>query len=158
MASRPVVLVIDGDQDTRDLYALSLALEGFAVETARSGTEGLGCVAQCCPAAIVTDLSIRDCDGWQLIRLLKNDARTRDIPIIVVTAWLQPTQMNLAWRSLCAAFMTKPCTPDALAGELRRILGPAPTTSGAARSNSPERVVRGEPWCRLKPDRRKLPR
>jgi CheY-like chemotaxis protein len=122
MTAGPTILVIDDDRDTRELYALSLSVEGFTVETARNGMEGLTRAAEALPAVIVTDLAMPGCDGWELIGRFKTHPRTNDIPVVVVTGWLKPPIQNERLRTQCAAFLTKPCTPDVLARELRHVL------------------------------------
>jgi CheY-like chemotaxis protein len=78
----PLVLVIDDSGDTREVYAVLLRLEGFSVEGASDGREGLRKAAELRPDIIITDLSMPVMDGWQTIRRLRADERTRRIPII----------------------------------------------------------------------------
>jgi CheY-like chemotaxis protein len=59
---------------------------------------------------------------WQLIYDLERDARTRDIPVVVVTGRAAPSLRERAEREGCAGFFVKPCLPDELAAELRHVL------------------------------------
>src|SRR3954467_43527 len=79
------VLVIEDDQDTRDMYVALLKFKGFAVQTARTGTEGFTRACESRPAVIRTDLGWPTIDGWEVVRRLKSDGRTKAIPVIVIT-------------------------------------------------------------------------
>jgi CheY-like chemotaxis protein len=74
------------------------------------------------PDIIVTELALRHHDGWELLLHLKQDVRTRHIPVVVVTADDRPSVRERAGREGCAAFVEKPCLPERLATELRRFL------------------------------------
>jgi CheY-like chemotaxis protein len=83
---RPLVLVIEDSDDTRELYALALQFDGYIVAQARDGRDGLLQARDVMPDVIVTDLAMPIMDGWEMIRRLKADPRTRHIPIIVCSA------------------------------------------------------------------------
>ena len=62
---RPVVLIVEDHQDTRDLYAVYLGLTGFSVLTARNGMEGLSRACESHPDVVVTDVLLSpNIDGW----------------------------------------------------------------------------------------------
>ena len=104
VAARPLVLIVEGHEDTRALYAIGLSSMGFEVDI------------------IVTDLALRQDDGWDLLHDLKQDPRTRDIPVVVITSDGQPVVRERVERERGAACLLKPCLPDALAVELRHVL------------------------------------
>lgn len=74
------------------------------------------------PDIVVTDLTLRGRDGWQLLRDLKREARTREIPVVLLTGHDEPSLRARAEHEGCAAFFVKPCLPDELATELRHVL------------------------------------
>jgi CheY-like chemotaxis protein len=78
--------VVEDSNDTRQLYALALQLDGYIVAEARDGREGLQQARDVVPDLIVTDLAMPIMDGWEMIRCLKADPRTRHIPIIASSA------------------------------------------------------------------------
>jgi two-component system cell cycle response regulator DivK len=86
------------------------------------------------PDIIVTELLLPQCDGWDFIRELKGNPRTRDIPVVIVTSANQPGARERAVREGCAAFLVKPCMPDLLAADLRAVLNQIPTNDRAASS------------------------
>jgi CheY-like chemotaxis protein len=79
------VLVIDDDATARELIATYLAGEGFVVETAASGVDGLKKVRELRPAAITLDIMMPDVDGWTVLAALKGDPALADIPVVIVT-------------------------------------------------------------------------
>jgi two-component system phosphate regulon response regulator PhoB len=116
------VLIIEDEQGPRELYAKLLGHAGFDVVEARTGTEGFTRACEARPDLILTDLGLPGINGWELIRLLKADSRTRDIPVVVVTGWSTPTLRDLAAKLGCASLLSKPCPPDELIAELEKTL------------------------------------
>jgi two-component system, cell cycle response regulator DivK len=120
-AEPSLVLVVD-DHDTRDLYVQSLGLFGFDAIEAADGQDACRQAWEFQPEIVVTDLTLRGRDGWQLIHDLQRDARTSDIPVMLVTGHAAPSLRARAEREGCAGFFVKPCLPDALALELRHVV------------------------------------
>jgi CheY-like chemotaxis protein len=119
---RPVVLVVEDQIELRRLYAEQLTLSGFDVIEAENGEEAIARTAAHVPDAVVMDLSLPVIDGWEATRRLKADARTAHIPIIALTAHDGSGELERATRAGCDWFVPKPCPPDALITELRRVL------------------------------------
>ena len=71
---------------------------------------------------VLADLTLSGGDGWQLLHALKREARTRDIPVVLLTGHDAPSLRERAQHEGCAAFFLKPCLPDELAAELRHVL------------------------------------
>jgi CheY-like chemotaxis protein len=120
--SRPLVLVVDDHDDTRDLYVQSLASFGFETIGAADCQQACRRAWEFHPDIVVTDLTLRGGDGWQLIQDLRREARTRDIPVVLLTGHAAPAVRERAEREGCAGFFVKPCLPDELAAELRQVL------------------------------------
>ena len=121
MAASRSVLVIEDDQDTRDLYVTVLTVSGFTVQTARTGMEGFTRACESRPGVILTDLGLPTIDGWELVRRLKADARTADIPVIVITG-RTTSELDEMASSLGTRVLLKPCPPDMLVSEVERVL------------------------------------
>jgi CheY-like chemotaxis protein len=120
--SRPLVLIVDDHDDTRELYVTSLAAFGFEAIAAANRAQACRRAWESHPDIVVTDLTLPGGDGWQLIQDLKGEARTRDIPVVLLTGHAAPSLRERAEREGCAAFFVKPCLPDELAVELRQVL------------------------------------
>ena len=121
MAASRSVLVIEDDQDTRDLYVTVLSISGFTVQTARTEMEGFTRACEWRPGVILTDLGLPTIDGWELVRRLKADARTADIPVIVITG-RTTSELDEMASSLGTRVLLKPCPPDMLVSEVERAL------------------------------------
>ena len=121
MAASRSVLVIEDDQDTRDLYVTVLKMSGFTVQTARTGMEGFTRACESRPGVILTDLGLPTIDGWEVVRRLKADARTADIPVIVVTG-RTTSELDEMASSLGTRVLLKPCPPDMLVDEVEKSL------------------------------------
>lgn len=120
--SRPLVLIVDDHDDTREMYVAGLAAFGFAAIAAADCAQANRQVWESQPDIVVTDLTLRGGDGWQLIQELKREPRTRDIPVVLLTGHTSASLRERATRDGCAAFFLKPCPPDELAVELRHVL------------------------------------
>jgi CheY-like chemotaxis protein len=120
--TRPLVLVVDDHDDTRELYVQGFVLFGFEAIGAADREEAYRRARDFHPDIVVTDLTLRDGDGWQLVEGLKREPRTRDIPVVVLTGDAAPSLRERAEHQGCAGFFVKPCLPDELATELRHVL------------------------------------
>ena len=119
---RPVVLLVEGHDDTRTLYTLALSAMGFDVIPTQDGTEASRRTWEMRPDIIVTDLPMPHYEGWQFLRDLRENPRTGDIPVVAVSSYVQRSSRERAERDGFAAFFPKPCLPDELAAGLRQVL------------------------------------
>src|SRR5204862_5620766 len=74
------------------------------------------------PDIVLMDLALPRMDGWEATRRLKADPRTRHIPVVALTGHALAGHAEGARDAGCDAFVTKPCLPDALVAEIRRLL------------------------------------
>ncbi len=118
----PLILVDDDYQDAREMYAEYLQFSGFRVAEARNGSEAVQQALALKPDLILMDLSLPGMDGWEATRRLKADDSTRHIPIVALTGHALAGASDGARRAGCDSFVTKPCLPDDLVVEVRRML------------------------------------
>jgi two-component system cell cycle response regulator DivK len=118
----PLILVVDDYQDAREMYAEYLQFSGFRVAEARNGNEAVDQAFALRPDLILMDLSLPGKDGWEATRELKADERTRHIPIVALTGHALAGASDGAKKAGCDSFVTKPCLPDDLVVEVRRML------------------------------------
>lgn len=121
-AEAPLILVVDDYEDAREMYAEYLRFCGFRVAEARNGNEALDQAFELRPSLILMDLSLPGMDGWEATRQLKADDRTRHIPVIALTGHALAGASEGAKKAGCDSFVTKPCLPDDLVVEVRRML------------------------------------
>jgi two-component system, cell cycle response regulator DivK len=122
-AARPLVLVVEDYQDAREMYAAYLQFSGYRVAEATNGVEAIAQAQELMPDIILMDLALPKMDGWEATRRLKSDDRTRNIPIVALTGHALAGHAEGARQAGCDAFVTKPCLPDALVAEIKRMLG-----------------------------------
>jgi CheY-like chemotaxis protein len=121
-AHRPCVLLVDDYPDAREMYSEYLQYSGFDVIEAGNGIEALQQAAERSPDIILMDLSLPVMDGWEATRRLKADRRTADIPVVALTGHALAGISEGARRAGCDAFITKPCLPEDLVKEIRKVL------------------------------------
>jgi CheY-like chemotaxis protein len=113
-ARRPKVLVVDDISVIRDLIRVNLELEGFEVITAHDGQECLARVSEVEPAVITLDVTMPRLGGFETARRLKANAATRHIPILMVTAAAQATDLRKGEAAGVDGYLTKPFDPAEL--------------------------------------------
>lgn len=122
---RPLVLIVEDQADLRRLYAQQLVQDGFDVIEAENGDDAVARSSQHAPDVVLMDLSLPVVDGWEATRRLKGDSRTAHIPIVALTAHDGSGELQRATRAGCDWFVPKPCPPEALIAEVRRVLAKA---------------------------------
>jgi CheY-like chemotaxis protein len=130
--SFPLVLVVEDYEDARAMYVEYLKLSGFRVAEAANGIEAVQRAFDLRPDVILMDLALPRMDGWEATRQLKADVRTRHIPVVALTGHALASHVESARQAGCDAFVSKPCLPDALVYQIRRMLARSPTVATAA--------------------------
>jgi two-component system sensor histidine kinase/response regulator len=115
----PRILVTEDDAAIRATLTDILELNGFLVIAATDGLEGLAMARRENPDLILTDVAMPGMDGFELIKALRADEQTRSIPIIVLSASVEPERMRLAMDLGAEDFMVKPFTEDQVLGSIR---------------------------------------
>jgi CheY-like chemotaxis protein len=120
--ARPLILIVEDQQDLRQLYATELALGGFDVIEAGNGADAISHTSAQSPDVVLMDLSLPVVDGWEATRRLKADEKTAHIPVVALTAHDGAGELQRATSAGCDWFVPKPCPPHALLTEIRRVL------------------------------------
>lgn len=120
----PLVLIVEDDRGTRVLYRDYLSQCGFRIADAHNGRQALHKAQELRPDAVVTDLAVPGMDGFEFCRALQQFAATRAIPILAVTGHSEYLDQPDRFRHAgIDQVLIKPCAPDVIAQELRRLLG-----------------------------------
>lgn len=116
------ILVVEDDAILRDTLIESLGLEGYATLAARNGEEGLALARREGPDMVLTDAAMPVCDGYELIRNLQADKRTRAIPVVMISARVESASKNKAFTAGAVSFLKKPFEFDELLNRIRELL------------------------------------
>ena len=104
------------------MYALYFRSHGYDVRTAPDGDAGIESAVKTRPDVIVMDLAMPKMSGISAAHQLKNDPRTRGIPIILLTGHGHRAVDEGLFKTGIDVFLTKPCLPEDLEGHVRRLL------------------------------------
>jgi signal transduction histidine kinase/CheY-like chemotaxis protein len=150
MASRPKahLLVVDDSPFQRDFISASLRESGYEITTADNGVEGLNRLYERLPDAIVSDVMMPELSGYQFCRIVKNDPRTRGIPVILLTSLSQ--QQDKFWGRQAGAerYLVKDESMGAIVETVEEVLkeakakGLGPTAGGGGGSGISETAAK----------------
>jgi two-component system, cell cycle response regulator DivK len=117
----PTVMLVESVQDDRAMYAEYLRASAFGVIEVGDTAKALIRAAEA--DVIVTGIRVPGpFNGIELVHRLRAEHATKEQPVIVLTASTMPADRDEAARAGCDAFLLKPCLPDALVDEIRRVL------------------------------------
>lgn len=117
------ILCVEDEPEMIDLMRLILGRRGFEVKGANGGAEGLKMIRESAPDLILLDLMMPDMDGWEVYQQLKADEKTRNIPVIVVTAKAQSIDKVLGLHiAKVDDYIAKPFSPQELLNSVERVL------------------------------------
>jgi len=117
-----LVLIVDDSLHTRDLYSEFLTFRGMGVVSAPDGGSALVMARALRPDVIVMDLAMPGMDGITATRQLKADPRTSGIPVAILTGFGYRAIEQGALEAGADLFLTKPCLPEDLEHEIRRLI------------------------------------
>ncbi len=123
--SAPRVLIIDDNALNIEIAEIVLTEEGFQVESATDGTQGLQRVASFRPDLILMDIQMPDRDGLELTRTLKADPTTRNIRLVAFTALAMRGDEAKFLAAGCDGYLSKPINVHQFGAQVRAFL-PAP--------------------------------
>ena len=120
------ILVVDDEEDSLLVAETLLQLHGANVITASNGEEGLEMVKRHKPLFIISDLSMPEMSGWEMLHCLKQDRTTLDIPVIALTAHAMEGDRNRAISVGFHNYLTKPLTPETFVQDLLNVVVDTP--------------------------------
>ena len=120
---RLTALVVDENRDTREMYTYYLASCGLNTVEAEDGIHALAKARSIVPDVISTNDALPRLSGTELCQSLKQEEQTRRIPVIVLSDSMLPTEFDTAKNAGCVSVLPKPCLPETLLQEIKRIVG-----------------------------------
>ena len=118
----PRILVVDDEEDLLELVRYNLAKEGWQVECVGTGEDALKAARRLPPDLIVLDLMLPAVDGLEVCRRLKADAKTRDVPIVMLTAKGEDADVVVGLERGADDYIAKPFSPKVLSARVRALL------------------------------------
>jgi DNA-binding response OmpR family regulator len=120
---RRTVLVVEDDPPLRRMVSIFLRAAGYRVCAAEDGSSGLALAQDERPDLVLLDLMMPELDGWEVLRRIKGDAVTAAIPVLVLTASVDPRLTEQALRLGATRFLTKPIDSRMLVEHVDAVVG-----------------------------------
>ena len=132
------ILIIDDDRDFSEIVSVLLTSAGYAVRSAHDGKHGLALCDQLAPSLVITDIIMPECDGMEVIGIIRR--RHPDTRVVAISGggWLDKDHV-LKWaaRAGADAIVPKPIAPDELLGLVTDLLVEPATRTADAAANAP---------------------
>lgn len=125
------VLIVDDDADNLGMAAEYLQFLGAEIHTATDGSEGLATLEKITPTVILLDLSMPNMDGWQMLTRVRENARTRPLPVIALTAHAMTQDRDRVFAHGFNGYITKPFMLETLLDEMKRWVAEAQAAGGS---------------------------
>jgi CheY-like chemotaxis protein len=123
-AAKADVLVVDDEPDVAKIISINLEMEGYDARVAYNGRQALDEIALKKPDCILLDIMMPEMDGWEVLRILKDDSNTADIPVVVVTARSTDVDQIKGFSGGAVEYIIKPFDPRQLLDYVERALKP----------------------------------
>jgi len=136
---RERIFVVEDESDIAKVLEYNLQREGYQVEVMADGADAVDRIVEVAPDLVLLDLMLPGMDGLDVCRTLKQDPAARDIPVIIVTAKGEETDVVLGLELGADDYVTKPFAPRELLARVKAVLRRRTRGSGPSR----ERIVRG---------------
>lgn len=115
------ILAVDDEKNILRLVEANLQREGYDVVTAGNGVEALQRVEEERPDLVVLDVTMPEMDGFEVLQALRAKPETRELPVIMLTAKAQESDVLQGWQSGVDMYLTKPFVPNQLILFVKRI-------------------------------------
>ncbi|RLC25027.1 MAG: DNA-binding response regulator [Deltaproteobacteria bacterium] len=120
--AKEIILIVDDEEDIIELIKYNLKNEGYSILTAMTGEQAIKTARQSRPDLIVLDLMLPGIDGLEVTKYLKNYEQTRDIPIVMLTAKGEESDIVTGLELGANDYISKPFSPKVLVARIRAIL------------------------------------
>lgn len=120
--TKSTILIIEDEEDIRELVKYNLQRDGFTVLEAGSGEKGLTTVERTPPDLILLDLMLPGKDGLDICRMLKRNERTQNIPVVMMTARGEESDIVMGLELGAEDYVVKPFSPKVLCARVKAVL------------------------------------
>ncbi len=119
---KETILIVDDEKDIIELIKYNLKTEGYTILTAGAGEQAIKIAKQSRPDLIVLDLMLPGMDGLEVTRYLRNNEETRNLPIVMLTAKGEESDIITGLELGANDYISKPFSPRVLTARIRAIL------------------------------------
>ncbi|MCC6128847.1 MAG: response regulator [Acidobacteria bacterium] len=120
------ILIVDDEDDVVGLLQLVFETNGFLARTAGNGKAAVASAYENPPDVIVLDVMMPEMDGWQVLKILKGDERTRHIPVVMLSARAERRDKMIGLQEGADAYIAKPFSPSEVVQEVKDLLNRVP--------------------------------
>ncbi len=117
------IIIVDDDASILELFRDVLQGHGYTVTTFTRGWDALQFISRDHPDLVILDIMMPRVNGYEVCQIMKENAKTKHIPVIFLTALSHQEALRWAAEGGADDFLTKPCTPDRLLKHVERQLG-----------------------------------
>jgi len=153
--AKPPVLIVEDEPDIAELIRFHIDREGFDATVVGSGRHAIDAVKRLRPLLVVLDLMLPDMDGLEICRRLKWDEETRDVPILIVSAKGEESDIVTGLEMGAEDYVTKPFSPRVLMARIRNIVRRRRAEEGAP-SGGASRISLADKRLVIDSDRHKV--
>jgi two-component system, cell cycle response regulator DivK len=118
------ILVVEDNEDLRQIFASIIRFSGYQISEAGSGSEAIEKAASAKPSLILLDLNLPDMNGIDAARAIKKNRLTTDIPIIACSAYPRGEEMEEALRAGCVDYLQKPIAAALIKAKIEEFILP----------------------------------
>jgi len=122
MTARPLVLVADDNADILGLVKAILERSGYDVVAVSDGAQALASVDKCKPDLAVLDITMPEIDGLEVLRRLREDTKTSELPVVLLSAQAQEADVERGFATGASAYLRKPFSPRQLTQSVADLL------------------------------------
>ena len=120
------ILIVDDAEDVLDLLQLVFETSGFAVRRAATGKSAVSIAYEEPPDVVLLDVMMPEMDGWQVLRTLKGDERTRNVPVVMLSARAERRDKMIGLQEGAEGYIAKPFSPAEVVREVQSFLERGP--------------------------------
>lgn len=122
IAKPPLVIIVEDEPDTADMFAEILRIQGYRVKKAYGGTAGIDLITRETPDAVVLDLMMPDVSGLEVFRFMRRDPGLENVPVVVVSGRPMPEEMLDAQWKHTTLYLMKPIGVSELTDAIKHVL------------------------------------
>lgn len=120
------ILIVDDEEDVLDLLQLVFETSGFVVRRASTGKSAVSSAWEHPPDVVLLDVMMPEMDGWQVLRTLKGDERTRNVPVVMLSARAERRDKMIGLQEGAEGYIAKPFSPAEVVREVQSFLERGP--------------------------------